>query len=96
MVARVAPFIRVAGRLERRDANMNVVVDRLGRLDRPDLPLADVRPIEPPVQRETGRVEREGADTPPAELPAAAAAGGGMAELGAALPAPHSFGRRGR
>ena len=97
LAARTAPFVRVAGHVERRDANLNVVVARLERLDRPDLPLADVRPIEPPVHRETGREPgREGADTPPAELPAAVAAGGGMAELGAALPAPHSFGRRGR
>ena len=44
MVARVAAFVQVAGRLERRDANMNVLVDRLEQLDRPDLPLADVHP----------------------------------------------------
>ena len=87
MAARGAPFVRVAGKLERRDANMNVVVDGLWRLDRPDLPLAEVRTIEPPTERETGR-EREAE----AELPAAV----GFADLGAVMPPPHSFGRRGR
>jgi error-prone DNA polymerase len=74
MVARVAAFVQVAGRLERRDANMNVLVDRLEQLERPDLPLADVRPIEPPAQSPTADI----------------------AEIEAALPAVHSFGRRGR
>ncbi len=89
MATRTAPFVRVAGKLERRDANMNIVVDRLWRLERPDLPLADVRTIEPSVERETGREhEEEGAK----QLPLAV----GFADLGAAMPPPHSFGRRGR
>ena len=60
MAVRTAPFVRVAGKLERRDANMNIVVDGSARLERPDLPLADVRPIEPPAERETGRDRRRG------------------------------------
>jgi error-prone DNA polymerase len=82
LVARAAPFVLATGRLERRDANLNVVVARLERLDRPDVPLADVRPIEPSVRRETGRDPRPEADE--------------VAELAAALPPAHSFGRRGR
>ena len=55
-----------------------MVVDRLERLHRPDLPPAEVRQIEPSPRRETGRdVGTEAAD------------------LEAALPAVHSFGRRG-
>ncbi len=89
MAARTAPFVRVAGKLERRDANMNIVVDRLWRLERPDLPLADVRTIEPPVGRETGH---EPGEEPTEALPAAV----GFEDLGAVMPPPHSFGRRGR
>ena len=77
LVARTGPLLIARGRLERRGANVNVVVDRLERLHRPDLPPAEVRHIEPPVRRETGR-EPEGAR-----------------DLEAALPAVHSFGRRG-
>ena len=69
MAARMAPFVRVAGRLERRDANMNIVVEGLWRLERPDLPVAELRTIEPPVERETGR-DREGEEAAE-ELPAA-------------------------
>ncbi len=92
MAVRTAPFVHVAGRLERRDANMNVVVDEIRRLERPDLPLAPVRTIEPHAQRETGR---DAGEAPPARV--AAAGGGrpaGLADLGAAAPRPHSFGRR--
>ena len=34
---------------------MNVVASALHTLSRPDLPQAEVRHIEPPVERETGR-----------------------------------------
>jgi DNA polymerase III alpha subunit len=100
LVARAAPFVLASGRLERAGANINVVVARLERLDRPDLPLADVKHIEPPPGRETGR--RHESPAPGAEperwpaIAAAAGGGGEMADLAAALPAPHSFGRRGR
>ena len=70
-----------------------MVVAALRALERPDLPLAEVRQIEPPVDRETGpepapevleldrvREARERA----------------VAELRAVAPAAHSFGRRGR
>ena len=57
----------------------NLVATRLEALSRPDLPAAEVRHIEPPSGRETGR------DAEPT-----------LADLGAVMPAAHSFGRRGR
>ena len=44
---RAEPLVTAEGRLERRDGTVNVVVDRVARLERPDLPRADVRHIEP-------------------------------------------------
>ena len=79
---RTAPLVRAGGRLERRQGATNVVVSRLARLERPDLPLAEVRTIEPPIGRETGR--RGHGDWEP--IPE---------ELAAVAPAAHSFGRRG-
>ena len=75
LLVRTAGFVSISGRLERRDGVVNVVAERLSELERPDLPLAEVRTIEPPADRETGRQ---------------------IADLGAVLPAAHSFGRRGR
>ncbi len=80
--ARTAPLLRASGRLERRQGATNVVVARLQRIERPDLPLAEVRSIEPPFGRETGRGRSDWEPIPQ--------------ELAAAAPAAHSFGRRGR
>jgi error-prone DNA polymerase len=80
---RTAAFVKVSGRVERRDGVQNVLAARLEALHRPDLPGAEVRHIEPPMDRETGR--EPGRD-----------AAVSLAELGAVLPAAHSFGRRGR
>jgi error-prone DNA polymerase len=80
LAVRTEPFVLVEGRLERRSGVINLVVDSVRPLERPDLPRADVKQIEPPADRETGRF---------GEL--AATAG----ELRAVLPSPHSFGRRG-
>jgi error-prone DNA polymerase len=55
LLVRTAGFVSIAGRLERRDGVVNVVAARVVELERPDLPRADVRRIEPPVDRETGR-----------------------------------------
>jgi error-prone DNA polymerase len=88
LAARTAPLLRVMGRLERRGPNLNVVATSLRQLERPDVPLADVRTIEPPRERETGRHE--------ADRVAAAAGARDLVDLGAVLPAAHSFGRRGR
>ena len=84
LAVRAEPFVLAHGRLERRLGNINVLVDTLTGIERPDLPRAAVKHIEPPAGRETGRREE------PA-LPAAAAG-----DLRAVLPAPHSFGARGR
>jgi error-prone DNA polymerase len=84
LAVRAEPFVIASGRLERRTGTINVVVDRIAGLERPDLPRAEVRQIEPPAGRETGRPDE----------PAIAAAAGG--DLRAVLPTPHSFGRRGR
>jgi error-prone DNA polymerase len=83
LTVRMEPFVLVLGRLERRAGVINVVVEELRALERPDLPRAEVRQIEPPAGRETGR-EAEGGRV-------AAAAG----DLRSVLPSPHSFGRRG-
>jgi error-prone DNA polymerase len=83
LLVRTAGLVSVTGKLERREGVVNVVAERLCELQRPDLRLAEVRPIEPPVERETGRAP-EAADS------------ADLADLGAVLPAAHSFGRRGR
>ena len=123
LAVRTSGFVQAAGKLDHREGTTNVVVSRIERLERPDLPpsrphhIAPASPQNgsrlrapshpryraPSHQRETGREQRhripiEAADT----------AGGlskrgfdgvreaAMAELAASLPAPHSFGRRGR
>jgi error-prone DNA polymerase len=90
LVVRMEPFVMAAGRLERREGVINIVVQSMRALDRPDLPLAEVKQIEPPVGRETGR------DVEPQEQLALAAGASGTAELRSVVPPPHSFGRRGR
>jgi error-prone DNA polymerase len=86
LAARTAPLLLARGRLERKGANINVVVASLEQLHRPDMPPAEVRHLEPPVRRETGR-----------DVAAGREVGGArdVADLEAALPAVHSFGRRG-
>ena len=79
LVVRTASFVRVAGKLERREGVINVVADEVEALATPDMPAADVRHIEPPAERETGR----GAERP------------AVVELEAVAPRAHSFGRRG-
>ncbi len=92
LAVRTASFALVAGRLERREGVVNLVARSVTRLSVPASGKeAEVRTIEPPVERDSGRTERD-------ELPAAAAAGGGsgpVREIAAVAPKPHSFGRRG-
>ena len=57
LAVRAEPFVLASGRLERRLNTTNVVVDEIAGIERPDLPLADVKHIEPPAGRETGRPE---------------------------------------
>jgi len=47
LAVRSEPLVVASGRLERRDGTANVIVDRIERLDRPDLPPAKVTHIEP-------------------------------------------------
>jgi hypothetical protein len=56
---RAEPFVVVEGKLERRQGVINVVAHSVKRLDRPDLPLADVRHIEP---RKAWSTQEDGAD----------------------------------
>jgi error-prone DNA polymerase len=44
---RAEPLVAAEGRLERREGTINVLVDRVSRLERPDLPRAEVKHIEP-------------------------------------------------
>jgi error-prone DNA polymerase len=55
LVVRTEPFVSAAGRLEKRDGVINIVVQSLRKIERPDLPLATVKQIEPPADGETGR-----------------------------------------
>jgi error-prone DNA polymerase len=95
MVVRTASFVRASGRLERRDGAMNVVVWELASQASPDMPAAEVRHIEPPAYRETGQSAGRdaGVERGAAEYGRDQAT---LADLAAAMPAAHSFGRRGR
>lgn len=44
---RSEPLVLAGGRLEHREGTLNVLVDRIERLERPDLPRAEIRHIEP-------------------------------------------------
>ena len=80
VAVRAEPLIAAEGRLERREGTTNVVVDRVWRLERPDLPKAEVRHIEP--RRIWSNDDRAGRFAAEAD------------DLRAVAPAPHSFGRR--
>ena len=47
LAVRAESLVLAEGKLERREGNTNIVVSRIRRLERPDLPVADVRHIEP-------------------------------------------------
>jgi error-prone DNA polymerase len=111
LAVRTSGFVQAAGKLEHREGTTNVVVSRIERLRPEELPRPKLREFEPPVHKETGRdPARDGDGAPRRPEPALAgysAVGlskrgfegvreAAMAELAASLPAPHSFGRRGR
>jgi error-prone DNA polymerase len=111
LAVRTSGFVQAAGKLEHREGTTNVVVSRIERLQPEDLPTPKTRDLEPPMHRETGRdPDRDGDREPrPRERALAGYSAVGlskrgfegvreaaMAELAASLPAPHSFGRRGR
>ena len=47
LAVRAEPLVLATGRLERREGTINVLVDQIERLERPDLPRAEVKHIEP-------------------------------------------------
>jgi error-prone DNA polymerase len=47
LAVRAEPLVLAVGRLEHREGTINVLCDKVERLDRPDLPKAEVRHIEP-------------------------------------------------
>jgi error-prone DNA polymerase len=47
LAVRTEPLVLAYGRLEQRDGTANVLVDRIERLERPDMPAAKVKHIEP-------------------------------------------------
>jgi hypothetical protein len=94
LAVRTSGFVRATGKLEHREGTTNVVVSTIERLSPEELPERKPRQIAPPIPQETGR---------PAAVPLAISKRSfdgvreaAMAELAASLPAPHSFGRRGR
>ncbi|HEX2467462.1 MAG TPA: error-prone DNA polymerase [Solirubrobacterales bacterium] len=89
LAVRTASLARARGRFERREGVTNVVADSVERLQAPGGRLAQVRPIEPAVERETGR---DGAVIGP---DGAEEAWDGTEEVAAVAPRAHSFGRRG-
>jgi error-prone DNA polymerase len=96
LAVRTEPLVLATGRLERRDGTTNVLVDRIERLERPDLPRAEIRHIEP--RRVWSSEAGEGVIRAGGEEAAAAAgvSANDEADLRAVAPAGHSFGRRGR
>ena len=47
LAVRAEPLVLATGRLEQREGTTNVLVDVIERLERPDLPMAKVKHIEP-------------------------------------------------
>ena len=88
LTVRAEPLVLGEGKLERREGVTNVVCERVLRLERPDLPLGEVRHIEPRVAWSS-----EAADP---DALAATGTEASTADLRAVAPAGHSFGRRGR
>jgi error-prone DNA polymerase len=105
LAVRTSGFVLAAGKLEHREGTTNVVVTRIDRLQPDELSVPRVRELEPPVHREAGREPEPGPREPSLAGPSAVGLSkrgfegvreAAMAELAASLPAPHSFGRRGR
>jgi error-prone DNA polymerase len=72
LAVRAEPIVIADGKLEKREGTTNVLVDSVRRLERPDLPLGEVRHIEP--QRTWSNESKEGDLR--AVLPAANSFGG--------------------
>jgi len=95
LAVRTSGFVQAAGKLEHRDGTTNVVVSVIERLTPTDEQLVRTRELEAPVkahQLALAGYSAVGLSKRGFEGVRDAA----MAELAASLPAPHSFGRRGR
>src|SRR5215211_27330 len=93
LAVRAEPLVLATGRLERRDGTVNVVVDRIERLERPDLPSAKVTHIEP--RRTWSSEAGEGVPAGAGSRGRGGVPAAEEADLRAVAPAAHSFGRRG-
>ena len=102
LAVRTSSFVLAAGKLEHREGTTNVVVTQIDRLSTDELPPPRIRELEAPVHKETGRApDHEPVMAGPSAVGLSKRGFDGvreaaMAELAASLPAPHSFGRRGR
>jgi hypothetical protein len=79
LAVRSEPLLIADGKLEHREGTINVLVSDVRRLERPDLPVGEVRHIEPRriwSNDESGDPLRDDGD------------------LRAVVPVAHSFGRR--
>jgi error-prone DNA polymerase len=102
LAVRTSGFVLASGKLEHREGTTNVLVGKIERLSTDEMPPPRIRELEPPVHKETGRdPQHEPAMAGPSAVGLSKRGFEGvreaaMAELAASLPAPHSFGRRGR
>jgi error-prone DNA polymerase len=95
LAVRTSGFVQAAGKLEHREGTTNVVVTRIERLTPTEAQLVKTRELEAPVTASelalagysAVGLSKRGFD---------GVREAAMAELAASLPAPHSFGRRGR
>jgi error-prone DNA polymerase len=95
LAVRTSGFVQAAGKLEHREGTTNVVVSRIERLTPTEAQLVRTPELEAPVtasELALAGYSAVGLSKRGFEGVREAA----MAELAASLPAPHSFGRRGR
>jgi error-prone DNA polymerase len=85
---RTSGFVLAAGKLEHREGTTNVVVSTIERLTPTELPIIKTREPEPVLAGHSAvGLSKRGFE---------GVREAAMAELASSLPAPHSFGRRGR
>ncbi len=93
LAVRTSGFVRATGKLEHREGTTNVVVSKIERLEKPSEPVTPkIRELEAPMRVELAGPSAVGISKRGFDGVREAA----LAELAASLPAPHSFGRRGR
>ena len=94
LAVRTSGFVLAVGKLEHREGTTNVVVTQIDRLSTDELPPPRIRELEAPVQHEPAMAGPSAVGLSKRGFEGVREAA--MAELAASLPAPHSFGRRGR